>query len=52
MKIIKRIHENQMKNKKAFENQEKCALIKYLIKESIRKIGPAFSGNLRKSRKS
>ena len=41
-----------MKNKKSFENQENCTLIKHFIKELIRKIGAAFSGNPRKSKKS
>ena len=41
-----------MKNRKSLENQENCTLIKHFIKELIRKIGPAFSGNPRKSRKS
>ena len=42
-------NENQMKNKKSFENPENCTLIKHFIKALIRKIGPAFSGNPRKS---
>ena len=41
-----------MNNKKLFENRENCILIKYFIKELIMKIGPAFSGNHRKSIKS
>ena len=34
-----------MKNTKSFENKENYTLISYFIKELIRKIGPAFSGN-------
>ena len=41
-----------MKNKKSFENPENWTLIKHFIKELIRKIDPAFSGNPWKSRKS
>ena len=40
-----------MKNRKSFENQENGTLIKRFIKELMRKNGPAFSGNLRKSKK-
>ena len=47
-----KINENPMKNMKSIENQENCTLIKHFIKELIRKIGPAFFGNPRKSRKS
>ena len=46
------INENPMKNRKSFENPENCTLIKHFIKELIRRIGPAFSGNPRKSRTS
>ena len=41
----KTINDNPMKNRKSFENPENCILIKHFIKELIRKIGPAFSGN-------
>ena len=40
-----------MKNMKSFENPENGILIKCFIKELMRKNGPAFSGNLRKSTK-
>ena len=49
---LKKINENHMKNRKSFENQEHCILMKDFIKELIRKIGPGSSGNLWKSRKS
>ena len=48
----KKINANPMENRKSFENQKTCALIKHFIKELIGKIGPVFSGNLRKCRKS
>ena len=41
-----KINKNLMKNKKSLENQENCTLIKHFIKELIRTISPAFSGNL------
>ena len=34
-----------MKNRKGFENPEKCTLIKHFIKELIRTHGSAFCGN-------
>ena len=52
LRKLQKINENQMKNKKSFEDHENCILIKDFIKELIRKIGSAFSGNPRKSRKS
>ena len=45
------MYENLMKNRKSFEKQKNCTLTKHFIKE-LRKIGFAFSGNPRKSRKS
>ena len=42
--------ENHMKNRKSFENKENGILIKRFIKELMLKTGPAFSGNLRKSK--
>ena len=40
-----KINENLMKNRKSFENQENCTLIKHFIKELIGKIASRFSGN-------
>ena len=51
LRNLKHINENHIKNKKSLENQENWILMKDIIKELIKKIGPGFSGNRRKSRK-
>ena len=47
-----KINKNLMKHRTSFENHKNCTLIKHFIQELIRKIGPAFFGNPRKSKKS